>query len=64
MGKSYITLLNKIFTMVCSVVMFSFLIAKYQFVGAAWGMVLSFLISLIGNVGLLYLGKRYAIINH
>ena len=56
-GKSYITLFNKIITSVFSIALFSMLINKYQFQGAAWGLVLSFLISAIGNIILLAIFK-------
>lgn len=64
MGKSRITFLNKVLTTVCSITLFSYLINHYQFIGAAWGMVLSFLISLLGNLLLLQLSRRYSFFNH
>lgn len=53
LGKSVVTLLTKIFTTILSILLFSLLITKYEYVGAAWGMVLSFIISLIINLLLL-----------
>ena len=53
LGKSYLTLFNKIITSVFSIALFSILINKFQFYGAAWGLVLSFLISAICNIILL-----------
>ncbi len=64
LGKSRITLINKILTTVCSIALFSYLINHYQFIGAAWGMVLSFLLSLLGNFVLLQLGRKYSFFNH
>lgn len=57
LGKSYLTLFNKIITSICSIALFSMLINKYQFNGAAWGLVLSFLVSAIGNLTLLAIFK-------
>lgn len=57
LGKTKITLYNKILTSVLIVTMFYELITHYQFMGAAWGIVLSFVISFLGNVLLLYIFK-------
>ena len=53
LGKSYITLFNKILTSLISILLFSILINRFQFNGAAWGLVCSFLISAVGNLLLL-----------
>lgn len=58
-GRSHLTLINKIITAICSVILFSWLIDRYQFEGAAWGLVLSFAISFVGNLFLLYIDIRY-----
>lgn len=58
LGKSYITLFNKIITSVLSIICFSILINEYQFIGAAWGLVLSFVISAIGNILLLLIFNK------
>jgi len=57
LGKTKITLYNKILGSILTVWMFSFLISRYQFIGAAWGIVLSFVISFFGNVLLLFIFK-------
>lgn len=53
LGYTKITLINKIVSSVIIVVMFGVLISHYQFVGAAWGQVLSFVVFFIGNAILL-----------
>ena len=58
LGRSYITLFNKIITSVLSILCFSILINEYQFIGAAWGLVLSFIISALGNLALLLIFKK------
>ena len=57
LGKTKITLYNKILGGILTVWMFSTLISKYQFIGAAWGIVLSFVISFLGNILLLFIFK-------
>lgn len=52
LGYSKITLFNKIFGSVLSVLSFNFLISKYGAVGAAWGVVLSYLYFFAGNVAM------------
>ena len=58
LGKSKITLATKIITTLVSVMMFSVLINHYSYMGAAWGLVLSFLVSLVINLLLLYLHTK------
>lgn len=58
LGKSKITLATKIITTLVSVMMFSVLINHYSYLGAAWGLVLSFLVSLVINLLLLYLHTK------
>lgn len=58
LGRSYITLFNKIITSILSIACFSILIKEYQFIGAAWGLVLSFIISAFGNLLLLLIFKK------
>lgn len=52
-GKTTIPLINKIGSSILCVLMFNSLITNYQFEGAAWGLVLSFVITFIGNLILL-----------
>lgn len=52
-GKTTIPLINKIVGSVLCILMFNILITRYEFVGAAWGLVLSYIITLIGNLVLL-----------
>lgn len=58
LGKSKIALATKIITTLVSVMMFSVLINHYSYMGAAWGLVLSFLVSLVINLLLLYLHTK------
>lgn len=55
LGYTSITLINKIFGSVVSVVSFTILINKYGSVGAAWGLVLSYIYFFIGNVTLVFI---------
>ncbi len=57
LGATKITLINKIVGSALCVVMFSVLITKWQFIGAAWGQVFSFIIFFVGNLILLGLWK-------
>lgn len=60
-GLTFITLINKIIGSILSVILFSTLIMKWGFIGAAWGQVLSYLLFLIGNLILLYIWRiKYA----
>ena len=61
LGKSKITLATKIITTLVSIMMFSVLINHYAYMGAAWGLVFSFLVSLVVNLLLLYLHTKVKI---
>lgn len=61
LGKSKITLATKIITTLVSIMMFSILINHYSYMGAAWGLVFSFLVSLAVNLLLLYLHTKVKI---
>lgn len=61
LGKSKITLATKIITTLVSIMMFSILINHYSYMGAAWGLVFSFLVSLVVNLLLLYLHSKVKI---
>ena len=54
-GLTNVTLYNKILTSLLSVAMFKVLIDNFQFIGAAWGVSLSFVISSIGNLLFVYI---------
>lgn len=54
-GKTIIPLINKIISSVLCIIMFNYIITKYEYIGAAWGLVLSFVITFIGNIILLKL---------
>ena len=58
LGKSKITLATKIITTLVSIMMFSVLINHYAYIGAAWGLVFSFLVSLVVNLLLLYFHSK------
>lgn len=55
LGKSTVTLITKVLATFVSIVMFSYLISEFEYVGAAWGLVLSFLISLVINILLIWI---------
>lgn len=57
-GKTMLTLMNKVISSVLIVAMFVFLIKSHGFVGAAWGIVLSFLIQFLCNAVLLYVCRK------
>lgn len=57
-GLTKIPLINKIITSAVCVGMFYCLITRWGYVGAAWGLVLSHIIALIGNMVLLYVFRR------
>ncbi len=57
-GLTKIPLINKIITSAVCVGMFYYLITRWGYVGAAWGLVLSHIIALIGNMVLLYVFRR------
>lgn len=57
LGKTKVTLFTKILTTVLCIAMFSYLITNYQYVGAAWGVVVSFIISLLVNLTLIWISN-------
>lgn len=57
-GLSNLTLINKIIGSVLSALLFIVMIPRFGAVGAAWSMVLSFLIYAVGNVILLYINRN------
>lgn len=57
-GMTKVTLYNKILTSIISIFLYKFLIDNFQFMGAAWGVTLSFLISAITNILLIYINKK------
>lgn len=63
LGKTHITLINKILSTLLSFVMFKVLIENYGFVGAAWGLSLAFIICFMGNALLLSFQYRRKIIS-
>lgn len=63
LGKTHITLLNKILSTVLSFFMFKSMIENYDFIGAAWGLSFALVICLIGNVFLLSVYYRHKIVN-
>ena len=56
-GITMIPFINKIVSSVLCIIMFNYVITKYEYIGAAWGLVLSFIITFIGNVLLLIICK-------
>lgn len=50
LGLTSITLVNKVIGSVLSVLCFNLLISKYSAIGAAWGVVLSYMFFFLGNV--------------
>ena len=59
LGYTKITLINKVVSSVLMIMVYGFLILKYQFMGAAWGQVLSYLVFLLGNALLLFVFIKY-----
>lgn len=57
-GLTRITLLNKIIGTIFTILLLIYMINKYGAIGAAWGMVSSYLIYAIGNVVLLIIYRR------
>lgn len=57
-GLSNITLVNKILCSVLTLLLLSYLIPKYGTIGAAWGIVMSYLLFAVGNILLLWINKR------
>lgn len=62
LGYTKLTLLNKLLSTVLAIALFSFLIDKYRFSGAAWGLVLVNLIS-AGGIFMLYMIYRHGTAN-
>lgn len=58
LGKSTITLITKILTTGGSIAMFSYLINEFEYLGAAWGLVLSFIVSLVINIVLIWISNK------
>jgi len=52
-GYTYIALINSVISSLLCILVFYFLISRFQFVGAAWGLVLAFIVKLIGNLALI-----------
>jgi len=57
-GLSHVTLINKIIGSVFTALLFIYMIPKYGAFGAAWSVVLSFIIYSIGNIVLLYFNRN------
>lgn len=57
-GLSYITLANKIISAPLSIIIFILLISAYGAYGAAWGVVIGFVVSAITNLILLYINRH------
>lgn len=58
LGFTRITLYNNILASFLCVAMFRFVIDRWQFTGAAWGLSLTYVISSLGNMFFLYLNKK------
>ena len=58
LGYTKITLVNKILGSVVSIFSFSFLISYFGAMGAAWGVVLSYMYFFIGNAVMVYYNYR------
>ncbi len=61
-GYTGISLINKIVGSLISIFMFKFLISRYEFYGAAWGQVLSFLGMILVGITVLLIKKRKKIL--
>lgn len=61
-GYSGITLINRIIGSIASIFMFRFLISNFEFYGAAWGQVLSYLAMTIIALLVLFVKKRAKIV--
>lgn len=57
-GYTLIPLINKIITSILCIVMFSVMITSFKYKGAAWGLSLSFIISLVGNIILILIFEK------
>ena len=58
MGLTSITLYNKIFTSIASIIIYKVAIDTYGFDGAAWGVSISFGVSVLGNLLFLAIYKN------
>lgn len=58
LGLTSITLVNKVIGSVLSVICFNLLISKFAAIGAAWGVVLSYMFFFIGNVLLVLIKSK------
>lgn len=52
-GYTYIALINSIVSSALCILVFYVLISRFQFVGAAWGLVLAYIFKLISNIALI-----------
>jgi O-antigen/teichoic acid export membrane protein len=59
LGYSQMTLINKVIGSVFCLVMYTVLIRKWGAVGAAWGIVVSYMIFFLGNLALLGLKNKF-----
>lgn len=58
-GFTYITLINSVVSSAFCILVFYVLITNFQFIGAAWGLVLAYIVKLVGNVALIpFFNKR------
>ena len=57
LGYNKIPLINRIIVSICCILMYSVLIEKYGATGAAWGIVISFLLFFLGNLILILIYK-------
>lgn len=53
-GFIYITMINKIVGSILITILFSVLISKWGFIGAAWGQTLAYVVFILGNLTLFY----------
>lgn len=58
-GYSKLPLVNNIICSILSIICFAVLISRYQFIGAAWGLVATFAIKCLGNLTLIPIFKRF-----
>ena len=57
-GLSHLTLINKIIGSVLSALLFLFMIPRFGAKGAAWSVVISFMLYAMGNIVLLYFNRK------
>lgn len=58
LGRSKLILATKVIVTILSIIMFSLLIPRYEYIGAAWGVVLSYAVSFLVSVVLLFLASK------